>query len=282
MRTDLLAPVRRDVMLADGRALAVYDSGFRDEDEFAVVWFHGSPQTGAIPDPVLAEAADRNLRVVSYARPSYGGSTPHPRRSVSSSAPDVAQVTAILGLERFAVLGASGGGPHALAAAALLPDRVIAAATFAAIAPMASDLDFFDGMVAPGGLEAAVDGPEARERFALADDFDPRSFVDADWAALEGDWAFLARDVAAAEQHGPGGLIADDLAFVAPWGFDPSHIAAPVLVVQGTEDRVVPPAHGRWLADRLPASELWLQEGQGHVSVLLSVGDALDWMLERS
>ena len=111
------AVTERDVHLADGRTLHVYDSGGDGE---VVVWHHGSPQTGAPLAPVLEAARERGLRHVSYGRPSYGGSSPQPGRDVAGAARDVEQLADALGFERFATLGASGGGPHALACAALL------------------------------------------------------------------------------------------------------------------------------------------------------------------
>ncbi|HEX5241384.1 MAG TPA: alpha/beta hydrolase, partial [Candidatus Limnocylindrales bacterium] len=112
------------IRTADGRSLSVHDTEGRDRDRLTVLWFHGSPQSGAILEPIATAAAPREIRVVSYGRPSYGGSTPLPGRDVASAASDVGAIADALGLERFAVMGASGGGPHALACAALLGDRV--------------------------------------------------------------------------------------------------------------------------------------------------------------
>src|SRR5690349_1684310 len=105
---------QRDVRLADGRTLRAYDSGAGADDALAILWHHGSPQTGAPLDPLLAAAADRGIRLLSYARPSYGGSTARPGRDVASAAADVAAIADAFGVGRFAVMGASGGGPHAL------------------------------------------------------------------------------------------------------------------------------------------------------------------------
>jgi pimeloyl-ACP methyl ester carboxylesterase len=97
-----------DVRLRDGRTLRAHDSG--SADGITIVWHHGSPQTGALLEPLLSAAAARDLRLVGYARPSYGGSSPKPGRDVASAAADVAQVADVLGVDRFAVMGASGGG----------------------------------------------------------------------------------------------------------------------------------------------------------------------------
>src|SRR6476620_1097401 len=158
----------RDVRLDDGRTLRAYDAGADADDAFTIVWHHGSPQTGAPLDPLRVAAAERGIRLLSYARPGYGGSTGRPGRDVASAAADVAAVADAFDVGRFAVMGASGGGPHALACAALLGERVTGAVALASLAPIAADIDWFAGMVAPGGLRAAVDGREARARYAAS------------------------------------------------------------------------------------------------------------------
>jgi pimeloyl-ACP methyl ester carboxylesterase len=273
---------RLAVSLLDGRTLVAHDAGDRGDAALTVVWHHGSPQTGALLEPLLEAAAPRRVRLVSYARPSYGGSTPDSGRTVSSAAADVRAIADALGLGRFATMGASGGGPHALACAALLSERVSAVATFASPAPFTREFDWFAGMVAPGGLRSAAEGGRAaRARFAETEEFDERQFVEADWAALGGAWRALGRDAQAAGEAGPDGLIDDDVAFVRPWGFDLADVAVPVLVVQGEADRVIPPSHARWLGSHLPDAELRLRPGEGHVSILGAVPEALDWLIAK-
>ena len=271
---------KQDVELRDGRRLVAYDTGVRDQPQaLTVVWHHGSPQTGAPLEPLLAAAAARNIRLVTYARPSYGGSSPNPGRDVASAAADVAQVVDALGVDRFAVMGASGGGPHALACAAILADRVIGAVTLASLAPFTEDFEWYAGMVSPDGLHAAAEGRASRERFAETEEFDESSFTPEDWAALSSTWASLGRDAGQAGAAGPDGLIDDDVAFVRPWGFDVTAITIPVLLVQGGQDRVVPSAHADWLVRNAPSSELWLRPRDGHVSVLDACPVAMDWLL---
>ncbi|MEV4628140.1 alpha/beta hydrolase [Micromonospora sp. NPDC049523] len=270
---------QQEIRLRDGRRVQAYDSGVTDGvDPFTVLWHHGSPQTGAPLEPLLTAARARGIRLLSYGRPSYGGSSPLAGRDVASAAADVAQIVDALGVDRFAVMGASGGGPHALACAALLPDRVTGVVCLAGLAPFTEAFDWYAGMVAPGGLRAAAAGRAARERHAATDEFDVNSFTSADWAALDGTWASLGADAQRAGGEGPDGLVADDLAFVAPWGFDVTRVGAPALFVQGGQDRVVPPSHADWLVDNCPASELWLRPRDGHVSVLDASAVAMDWL----
>lgn len=270
-----------DVRVGD-RTLHAYDTGADAAARLALVWHHGSPQTGAPLEPLLAAAAARGIRLISYGRPGYGGSTPRPGRDVASAAGDVAAIADALGLERLAVMGASGGGPHALACAALLPDRVVGAVTLAGIAPYTEEFDWFAGMTSPDSLLAAREGREARARYAETDEFDPDQFLPADWAALEGSWASLGADVESSEAYGPGGLIDDDVAFASPWGFDLGAIEPPVLLVQGEHDRVVPAKHASWMLSRLRRAQLWMRLDDGHVSVLDVVPDAMDWLLQRA
>lgn len=231
-----------DVQLADGRTLRVHDSGDRGQAEtFTVVWHHGTLQTGAPLAPMLVATAERGMRLVSYGRPGYGGSSPLRGRDVASAAADVEAAADALGVGRFAVMGSSGGGPHALACAALLPDRVTGVDCLASPAPYdAAGLDFFAGMADERALRAALAGMEARVRHEETAEFDPTSFNDRDYAALEANWSSMGADVGKAAAARPDGAIADDLALVAPWGFNVAHITAPVLLVQGGQDRVIP------------------------------------------
>jgi pimeloyl-ACP methyl ester carboxylesterase len=268
----------RDLRLPDGRVLHVYDTAPDPASAFALLWHHGSPQTGALLAPLLSAAAARSIRLLSYGRPSYGGSTPRPGRDVASAAADAARVADACGVARFAVMGASGGGPHALAGAALLPERVSAVVCLGGVAPLTDQFDWFGGMVAPGGLRAAMVGRAERARYAATEEFDPESFTAADWAALDGGWSSLGEDVGRANAAGPDGLIDDDVAYVTPWGFDPAQVAAPVLLVHGGQDRVIPPSHAEWLLRRCPRAELWLRPRDGHISILDACPVAMDWL----
>lgn len=274
---------QKDLRLGDGRLIRVHDTGADGaSDRPAVIWHHGSPQTGALLEPLVTAAAARGFRLLSYGRPSYGGSSPKPGRSVAEAASDVQQIGDALGIARFAVMGASGGGPHALACVALLGDRVWAAVCLAGLAPLTDEFAWFAGMASPGGLQAATEGRDARARYAETDEFDERNFTAADWAALKGRWSSLGADAGRAGEAGPDGLIDDDVAFVNDWGFDVGQIAAPVLLVHGGEDHVVPASHGDWLLRHVPSVELWLRPRDGHVSVLNAVPVAMDWLRDQA
>jgi pimeloyl-ACP methyl ester carboxylesterase len=275
-----------DLALGDGRTLHVYDAGTGDGAAgLALFWHHGTPGTGAPPEPLFAAAAARGIRWVSCDRPGYGGSTRHPGRDVVSAAADVAAVADALGIDRFAVMGQSGGGPHAVACAAVLPGRVLAAVSMSGLAPFGAEgLDWFAGMIPSGAAElrAATAGRAALEAYLGSAGFDPEMFTPADHAALSGAWSWLATVAGQGLKGDRGGMVDDDLAYVAPWGCDPAQVSGSVLLVHGAQDRVVPSSHGQWLAGRCRSAELWLLPDEGHVSVLGSGVAVLDWLREHA
>jgi pimeloyl-ACP methyl ester carboxylesterase len=272
-------PLRR-IPVRDAREVLVDDTGARDGGMPPLVWLHGSPHSGVLYEPLLSIAAERGLRLLTVARPGYGGSDPLPGRTVADSARDVLDVAEALGIDRFLIAGASGGGPHALAAAALAPDRIVGVAVVASPAPFEDAPRWWDGMAADGGLRAATRGRDARLAFAEHDEFDPSSFVDTDYAALEGEWAALGHDAGVASApFGPVGLVDDDVAFVTPWGVALADIHAPVVLVQGRRDRVIPPAHAELIAAAVPRAELRVLDDAGHVAALAGFPAALDTLL---
>lgn len=270
----------RSLTVSDGRHVRYFDSG-GEPDAPVLVWHHGTPQTGAVIEPIAAAAGARGLRVISCARPGYPGSDPLPSRSVAAAAADVHAVLADLGVERAITAGASGGGPHALALAALAPERIRAAVVLAGIAPYTGSPDWFTGMADPSGLGAALNGRPARLAHAETAQFDPEVFTSRDWAALEAEWKPLGADAGAGSADGHAGEADDDVAYVSPWGVDLAAVRAPVLLIQGGADRVIPPGHAALQLERLPHAELWLRPREGHVSVLTALGVGLDWALSR-
>jgi pimeloyl-ACP methyl ester carboxylesterase len=288
-----------DLRLPDGDILHVYDSGEETLPDTGgrggpaggsgrttpVLWHHGTPNTGAPPAPLFEASARLGIRWVSYDRPGYGTSTPSPGRDVFSAARYAELVADALGIQRFGVMGHSGGGPHALACAALLPDRVTGAVVASGLAPYgAAGLDWFADMAASGvlALRTAAEGRAASERLhASGTSYDPE-FVPADLDALHGPWSWFESVVSAASAAGPGPHIDDDLAYTAPWGFTPEQVRVPVLLLHGGLDRIAPPAHARWLAGRLPAAELRLGPKDGHISALCAGEEALEWLRDRA
>ena len=272
-----------DLDLGNGRLLHVYDCGPTGAgDDLVVFWHHGTPALGAPPEPLMPAAAALGIRWVSFDRPGYGGSTRLPERDVAAVAADTATVAEALGLDRFAVLGASGGGPHALACAAAMPDRVVGAVSIAGLAPFAADgLDWFAGMAAAGAAElhAACAGPAGLAEHLAAAAYDPEIFTPADHMALAGIWSWLG-DIAGKGMQGNGidGMVDDDLAYVNPWGFEPALLDVPVLLVHGEKDRIVPAGHSEWLARHVPAAELRLRPQAGHISVLAEGVAAMKWL----
>jgi pimeloyl-ACP methyl ester carboxylesterase len=281
-----------DIHLADGRTLHAYDTradGTADGPGIAgapvpVFWLHGSPNIGSPPEPLFAAAAANGLRWVSYDRPGYGGSSPHDGRTVASAAADVAAIADAFGIARFAVLGHSGGGPHALACAALLPERVIAAVSGSAPAPFdAAGLDWFAGW-SPGIAaenRAATGGRAALEaHWAEAEPEEDMSafFTEADMAALGGGWSWLAGVAGQAIEQGNEGYLEDTLASVQPWGFRLDTIRVPALIMHGAQDKMVPRAHGEWLAAHCRGAESRFIPDAGHITVLDTAPDALTWL----
>jgi pimeloyl-ACP methyl ester carboxylesterase len=278
--------IESDLKLRDGRTLHVYDTGASGGVRLAVFWHHGTPNVGAPPKPLFSASARLGIRWVSYHRPGYGGSTSNPGRNVASAATYVTGVADALGIHRFAVMGHSGGGPHALACGALVPERVLGVVSIAGLAPFdAEGLDWFAGMGRSGvaTLRAAAEGREAKERYVreFGADYDPE-FTPADLVALSGAWSWLQDVVRPAVAAGPRAAIDDDLAYVAPWGFDPAQVTAPVLLLHGGLDRIAPSSHGRWLASRCRSAELWLCPDDGHISILNFGEAALDWLVNHA
>jgi pimeloyl-ACP methyl ester carboxylesterase len=173
-----------DVSAGGGRVLHAYDVGpTGSADDLVLLWHGGTPNTGAPPEPLFDVAQSLGIHWIGYDRPSYGGSSPHRGATVASAAADASRVADHLGIERFAVLGHSGGGPRALACAELLADRVPAAVSISAPAPWrAADLDFFAGMSAGTAreLRAAAQGRVELAQVLAANEFDPESFITAD------------------------------------------------------------------------------------------------------
>ncbi len=279
------------VPTSDDRVIEVLTGG--DPDGLGLLYHGGSPSAAAEYAPLDSLASRLGLRLVTYSRPGYGASTPRstPGRYVDD-VDDTVAVLDHLGIEEFVTLGWSGGGPRALACAALLPDRCRAAASMAGVAPYGADgLDWFAGMAEENHAEyhAAEAGPEAYdayldEHFTPILQATPAELTEAmgglvtpvDREALGPEMAdWLARTFQRAGAQGTRGVRDDGLAAVSPWGFDLADIGVPVAVWQGDQDAMVPFAHGEWLAARVPGAEAHLLDGEGHISLVHRLDEVL-------
>ena len=288
----------RSVLAPDGRTLTFAEWG--DADGFPVFWLHGSPGSRFARHYDESEYSRVGARVITYDRPGYGGSDRHPGRRVASCTGDIAAIADELGIERFAVTGGSGGGPHALAVAARLADRVTRAACAVSPAPFdIPDFDWSDGMD-PENIrltEVALKGGPAHvaELERLAEEIleriavDPAKLLGDEWALSESDRAEFGRperhdvireDVGEAFRNGVWGLVDDDLAFLSPWGFDVSEIRVPIRVIYGESDVLVPKVHGEWLAANVPGAEVVVERDLGHLGHPDLVAEGLKWLVQ--
>ncbi len=288
----------RTVPAADGRRLAVHEGG--DESGLPVIVHHGTPSSGLLYGPWLDHAAANGIRLVGFDRAGYGDSTRSPGRTISAAAADAVAIADALEFDRFATWGISGGGPHALACAALGSDRVTAAASLAGVAPWDADgLDWLAGMgeANVAEFEAVLAGEEAlrpvaeqeRAKLLAAGPEELRGVLDtllgdADREVLTGG---IATWMDAAGRDGlrgsADGWLDDDLAFAAPWGFEPAAISKRVLILQGGDDRFVPRSHGEWLAAHVPGAEAWIDDAEGHLTLIeRRIPDVHEWLLANS
>jgi pimeloyl-ACP methyl ester carboxylesterase len=278
--------------LADGRRLDLRVSG--PYDGMPLVFHHGTPGAATPVRAIERAAHRRGLRLVTTSRPGYGGSTHQPGRRVVDVVADTAAVLETLGADRCLVAGWSGGGPHALACAARL-EQAAAALVIAGVAPYGGDgLDWMDGMGEDNVVEfaAAVEGePRLRPLLEGWRDHLKETTVEGvvtslgsllpeiDRAALTDEYGEdVVASFAEALRLGVDGWLEDDLAFTVPWGFDLTEVSVPTAIWQGSADLMVPIAHGRWLASKVPGATVHLEEGEGHLSIGLG---AIDRMLDE-
>lgn len=276
-----------------GRTLAVEDAG--DRGGRPVMVHHGTPGGRRVYGPrTLADAERRGLRLISYDRPGYGGSTAQPGRSMADCAGDVRVICEALGISRLAMWGTSGGGPHVLACAALLPDLVPAAAALASLAPCdAEGLDWLSGFSQAAIDEVRLtldDQAEARALFRKEREkilSAPPAEVAVDLQAHAGgaDLALFTDEMVTLQQAlAPGieGSWDDCVAQLAPWGFDVAQISVPVLLLHGGHDQAVPFSHGQWLASRIPGVEAWFFDSEEHSLRERHIEDVHAWLVDRS
>ena len=282
----------RLIQLDDGRRIACAERG--DPAGRPVFAFHGLPGSRLQQHPEAGVAAVRGARVIHVDRPGFGLSSPQPGRSLASWAPDVAAIADRLDLERFAVCGVSGGGPFALACAAVLGDRVTRAAIVSGVGPPGSmhggrmtlpaRTAFYLAARALWLMRAPV---RAATRVALRA---PERFIDRIAAHLAADdrrtlaradvRAMLARDLAEALRQGVDAMITDLRLESRPWDFPLAAIRAPVALWHGEDDWIVPPAATHHLAAAIPGADAHVVPGAGHFMIFDRWVEILDWLVQ--
>ncbi|MCZ3386716.1 MAG: alpha/beta hydrolase [Actinomycetia bacterium] len=272
-------------------------------DGIPIISIHGTPGSrygGPPPDkPDLYERL--GVRAIGFDRPGYGLSSRRRGRSVADAASDVTAIADALGLDRFAVTGGSGGGPHCLAVAALLPTRVTRVACVVGVAPLDGaglpETEWLKGMT-QGIVDEftwsmageAVLRPEL-ERLATADLervlADPTNPLGETYQMSKGDREIMARPeyalrmqrlIQEAYRCGVDGWLDDDLVFVKDWGFDLATLSVPAIVWYGTDDTLVPPSHGRWLAGNVPGALVVAMSG-GHLELVNRAEELVVWLI---
>jgi pimeloyl-ACP methyl ester carboxylesterase len=289
--------IEHRITLPDGRTLAAAEWG--DPDGLPYLALHGTPggRIGWWRDPDIYRRF--GLRRITYDRPGYGESTRHRGRRVVDAVSDIEHLTAALGIDRFVVSGGSGGGPHALACAALLPDRVIRCLADVSVAPYGAEgLDWLDGM-AEGNVKefgAALEGE--RPAAALCEDLrvtmvsrlgegrldflgDDYELSDADMVQLQKQFAIARAHMLSSIGESADGWVDDLLVFTRPWGFDVESIRVPVLLAYGRTDVLVPAAHGDWLAAKIPGAVAWVSDEAGHLGDDDSIEQQYAWLTGR-
>ncbi|GAA3550375.1 alpha/beta hydrolase [Amycolatopsis ultiminotia] len=268
--------------LEDGRRVAFEERG--DRDGFPVLRFHGTPGSRWEQFPGEEATAGLGVRLITFDRPGYGRSDPRPDRTLLDVAGDAEQLADALGVDAFAVTGMSGGAPFALATAWSYPDRVTAAALTCGIGPLDRP-GALEGMHAPNAREfsCAAQEPERLENLlsdgSLAADL-PAEEVRA-FGEIDGLGEALAPGLAEAARQGWVGVLADDLAFVRPWGFDLAAITVPVSLWHGDRDSLVPFHHAEHLAAQIPGATLHRCRGEGHLAMFGRQEEALASLLPR-
>ncbi len=280
-----------------GRKICVYEAG--DPNGIPVLMQNGTPSSRILNPIWVKDARKQGIRLIGYDRPGYGSSTSHFGRSVADAVEDVKLIANALNLQKIAVWGHSGGGPHALACAALLPDSVFAVAVVASLAPFNADgLQWLEGMgdgnIAEFG--AALKGKDALEEFLerespgfLATDKEKliqavRSLLTpVDAQTLKGEFAIgLINTIQEGIKQKRDGWRDDDLAFIKNWGFDLAQIKIPVMLLHGKEDLFVPYQHGEWLAKHIPNVYAQILPEDGHLSLVVNrIAEIHSWILSH-
>lgn len=275
------------VPLANGRRVAVATHG--DPEGRPLFLFHGSPSSRLGNEYTDEPARTRGVHVLCPDRPGIGGSDPVSRRDVAETATDVAELADALAIDRFAVLGYSGGGPYALAAAAGLPDRVAAVGLMAPAGPLdkpgartgltRSDsllLDLSSRRPWAAHVVLRVVAIYSRLFPSIALRIAKSELSEADRHAMDERGSMVMATFNEAFRQGPGGVIQDYRLLDSAWGFDLADVIAPVQLWHGDADRVVPFARSEELAGWLPNAVMHRVPGAGHLTIQLEIGAIFD------
>lgn len=279
----------RTLRLSDGRTLGYAEYGRADGE--SLFYFHGHPGSRIEARFAREAAVSAGLRVIAVDRPGYGLSDFQPDRALTDWPGDVAEVADLLGIPRFHVAGASGGGPYALACARLLPDRVIRAAVISGVGPYRvpgitsgmrwqNRIGFRLGSRWPAlartlmrGMHRNITDRPERTIEALAAAMSP---VDAAIVRRPEVRDVLIADITEAFRQGGQGAAWDVVILGRPWGFSPREITTEVHLWQGEADTLVPPAMGRYLAGQLPHCHARMLPGEGHLLIIDRMPDLID------
>lgn len=290
MRTVVAPPRPRAVgtaTVAEGRELGWAEFGHPDGD--VVLWFHGTPGACLQVPPTVDEVALQDgFRVIAVERPGTGRSTDHRYSRIAEFAPDVERLADELGIDRFAVVGLSGGGPYTLGVAHHLPDRVVVASLLGGLGPVRGPDAVFSYtrmmrfMAPPLELLRTPVGGALRSVVRLATPVaDPvfnlyvrlLGFADREVLGHPQFKAMFLHDLLTAENLRS---TAHDLAlFSRHWGFQLDEVTVPVVVWHGLSDVIVPPSHGHHQAARLARGELRVRPGEGHFAGFAEVAEVL-------
>ncbi|MGZ4786353.1 MAG: alpha/beta fold hydrolase [Acidimicrobiales bacterium] len=280
--------------LRDGRRIGFAEYG--PPGGRPVLWFHGTPGgRRQVPPSARAAADEQDVRIVALERPGVGQSSPHAYDSILDWAADVEECADQLGLDRFGIIGLSGGGPYVLACAYGLASRTVAGAVIGSVAPtrgedapeggivqltarFSSVLDLLHGPLGHGlwGLVRVL-GPFASQAFDLFVHFSPAG--DKEVFAAPGMKEMFTDDLLRASRRRFQAPTADLRLFGRPWGFSPRDIEVPILLWHGDEDYIVPVAHGEHLAALVPGSEIHVKAGAAHLANLSLGAEVLEALM---
>ena len=262
----------------------------------AIIWLHGTPGARRqIPVEARGYAAERGVRLIGLDRPGVGSSTPHRYENIAAFAPDLETVLEALGIDEFAIIGLSGGGPYTLGVAHAMPDRVVAAGILGGVAPTVGPDRIPGGAMKLGTfLAPAVDvagaqigqivstalrfaRPIAEPAITVYGHISPQA--DRELLARPEFRAMFLDDLLHGGRRAMEAPFADVVVFAKDWGFRVSDVGVPVRWWHGDHDHIIPYAHGQHMVSLLPDAKLFELPGESHLSTLHMATDIIDELL---